>query len=130
MRMGNSSDVVRFLDNVDLTFALDSRSSSSQQMVSMEISAKPIIFRASYRDINLITSITNKALELYGKSANSRSGNNSDSEAATGVMVSRDQKSSRLSKRSSRAAGSAHVVTTKEQVCTHYKKRFLFIDHY
>lgn len=115
MRMGNTSDFVRFLDNVDLTFSMDSRSSSSQQMISMEISAKPIIFRASYRDINLITSITNKALELYGNSANSRSGSKGDTKANSGAMVSGNQNSSRVSKRSSKAAGSAHVVTSKEQ---------------
>ncbi|KAJ7169902.1 vacuolar protein sorting-associated protein 13 [Mycena filopes] len=68
IRMGKPSESVRFLDDVDLTFSLDSRSSSGQQMTSMEISAKPIVFRASYRDINMITSIVNKAIELSGES--------------------------------------------------------------
>ncbi|KAJ7038206.1 vacuolar protein sorting-associated protein 13 [Mycena alexandri] len=68
IRMGKPSESVRFLDDVDLTFSLDSRSSSGQQMTSMEISAKPIVFRASYRDINMITTIVNKAIELSGES--------------------------------------------------------------
>ncbi|KAJ7492621.1 vacuolar protein sorting-associated protein 13 [Mycena latifolia] len=68
IRMGKPSESVRFLDDVDLTFSLDSRSSSGQQMTSMEISAKPIVFRASYRDINMIMTIVNKAVELSGDS--------------------------------------------------------------
>ncbi|KAJ7487596.1 vacuolar protein sorting-associated protein 13 [Mycena galericulata] len=68
IRMGKPSESVRFLDDVDLTFSLDSRSSSGQQMTSMEISAKPIVFRASYRDINMIMAIVNKAIELYSDS--------------------------------------------------------------
>ncbi|KAJ6604648.1 vacuolar protein sorting-associated protein 13 [Mycena vulgaris] len=68
IRMGKPSESVRFLDDVDLTFSLDSRSSSGHQMTSMEISAKPIVFRASYRDINMITTIVNKAIELSGDS--------------------------------------------------------------
>ncbi|KAF9459895.1 vacuolar protein sorting-associated protein 13 [Collybia nuda] len=68
MRMGDSADSVRFLDDVDLTLSLDSRSSSMEKMTSIEISAKPIVFRASYRDINVITSIVNHAIALYGRS--------------------------------------------------------------
>ncbi|KAJ3515399.1 hypothetical protein NLJ89_g1777 [Agrocybe chaxingu] len=66
--MGRTVENVRVLDDVDFTFSLDSRTSSLQQMTNMEISARPIVFRASYRDINLIMSIANKAIERYGKS--------------------------------------------------------------
>ena len=68
IQMDNSSNTVRFLDNVDITFSLDNRSSSSQQMTSIEITSKPIVLRASYRDINLISSIVNKAIELSSNS--------------------------------------------------------------
>ncbi|KAJ7634302.1 vacuolar protein sorting-associated protein 13 [Mycena polygramma] len=64
IRMGKPSENVRFMDDFDMTFSLDSRSSSGEQMTSMEVSAKPIVFRASYRDINTITTIVNKAIEL------------------------------------------------------------------
>ncbi|KAF7339474.1 hypothetical protein MSAN_02161700 [Mycena sanguinolenta] len=64
IRMGKPAESVRFLDDVDLTFSLDNRSSSGQQMTSIEISTKPIVFRASYRDINMIMAIVNKAIEL------------------------------------------------------------------
>lgn len=69
MRMGQVSDSVRFLDETDMTFSLDSRTSAQEHMTSMELSMKPIVFRASYRDINLIMAIVNKAISLYGESA-------------------------------------------------------------
>lgn len=129
MRMTNASEAVRFLDNVDLTFSLDSRSSSSQQMVNMDINVKPIIFRASYRDINLIMNITNKALELYGTSANSSPKENEGGDAKSGTLISQDQKSSRVTTRgkTSKALGSAHVVTSKEQVGINFNVNFWYI---
>lgn len=77
IRMGRPSESVRFLDDVDLTFSLDSRSSSGQQMTSMEIAAKPIVFRASYRDLNMIMTIVNKAIELSGESQDQSSAGDS-----------------------------------------------------
>ncbi|KAJ2927125.1 hypothetical protein H1R20_g9964, partial [Candolleomyces eurysporus] len=71
MRMGRYSEEVRFLDNLDFTASLDSRSSSSQQMSNIEVTMKPVVLRASYRDINLIMSIVNRAIELYTKSQQS-----------------------------------------------------------
>ncbi|KAF8640890.1 hypothetical protein AX17_000538 [Amanita inopinata Kibby_2008] len=71
-RMGRPSENVRFLDDVNLTLSMDSRSSTSGQMTNIEIFCKSVIFRASYRDIMLITSIVNKAMNLYDKSQNSR----------------------------------------------------------
>ncbi|KAJ7071032.1 vacuolar protein sorting-associated protein 13 [Mycena amicta] len=68
VRMGKPAESVRFLDDFDLTFSLDGRSASDQQMTSIEISAKPIVFRASYRDINMIMTIVNKAIELSSDS--------------------------------------------------------------
>lgn len=68
IKMGRATESVRFLDDVDLTFSLDSRSSSSHQMTSIEISCRSIVFRASYRDINLITSIVNIAIDRYSQS--------------------------------------------------------------
>lgn len=74
MQMGASaSESVRFMDDVDLTLSLDSRSSSAQRSTSLDVSVKPVVFRASYRDINLITTIANRALELYTQSTQSAS---------------------------------------------------------
>ncbi|KAF9044538.1 vacuolar protein sorting-associated protein 13 [Hymenopellis radicata] len=115
--MGKDSDVVRFLDDFDLSLSLDSRSSSSQQMTNMEINAMPIVFRASYRDIMLITSIVNKAIELSAA-------NSSTAEATTSKSKSRISEFSASKKSSSkqfatkprRSVGKARAVASKEQL--------------
>ena len=81
--MGKDTETVRFLDDVDFTFSLDSRSAESHQMTNIEVSSQPIIFRASYRDINLITTIVNKAIQLYTESIQKHSPANSKSEELT-----------------------------------------------
>ena len=116
-RMNNIADSARFLDNVDLTFSLDSRSTTSQQLTSIEVGAKPIVFRASYHDINLIMNITNKALEMYGNTANARAQKpepgvksmiGSTAGASSGLVVT--------TKATPHPIASAHVITSKEQV--------------
>jgi len=74
MRMGKASENVRFLDEIDLTFSLDSRKSTRENMTSMELMIKPIVFRASYRDIELIMTIVNRAVQLYGQTASTPGG--------------------------------------------------------
>ena len=66
--MGRYSEVVRFLDNLDLTVSYDNRATSAHQMSNIDITMKPVVIRASYRDINLIMSIVNRAIELYTQS--------------------------------------------------------------
>jgi vacuolar protein sorting-associated protein 13A/C len=67
MTMGDASESVRFLDDTDLTLTFDSRATSSQQMTNIEIMVKPIVLRASYRDINLVMSIANNVVGRYGR---------------------------------------------------------------
>jgi vacuolar protein sorting-associated protein 13A/C len=125
VRMGGASESVRFLDDVDLTFSLDSRSSSSHQMTNIEIGAKPITFRASYRDINLITSIVNKAIEGYGNSQQSSQHNedvlqpNSSRKHEMSVI-----KSSTLNR--SLQDGKAQVLVSKEQVFVEQNLTIIF----
>lgn len=113
MRMGQVSDSVRFLDETDMTFSLDSRTSTQEHMTSMELSMKPIVFRASYRDINLIMAIVNKAIALYGESA-------SASPSAAPATQSSKTTSGPQSKYSARSqvqpVGQARVLMSKEQV--------------
>jgi vacuolar protein sorting-associated protein 13A/C len=118
MRMGKPSESVRFLDDVDLTFSLDSRSSSVQQMISMEISAKPIVFRTSYRDIKLITSIVNTAIELYGNPQKPNATNDKASavESLTNKPLEGQSSKSFASKFRSHPIGKARVLMSKEQV--------------
>ncbi|KAJ7254114.1 hypothetical protein B0H12DRAFT_1202424 [Mycena haematopus] len=110
IRMGKPSESVRFLDDVDLTFSLDSRSSSAQQMTSIEISAKPIVFRASYRDINMIMTIVNKAIEL---SADTQEQGSSDGEVKPPSMRPSQTQITRISA-SKQPVGKARVLMSRE----------------
>lgn len=68
--MGRAAESVRFLDDLDIALSLDTRKSTAHQMTSIELTAQPIVFRASYRDINLIMAIVNRAIELSSKPQN------------------------------------------------------------
>lgn len=125
MRMGaDASDSVRFMDDVDLTLSLDSRSSSSQRSTSLDVSAKPIVFRASYRDINLITTIVNRALELYGRSTQStardistvQQSNFGSTKRPVGLPIRR---LSRHTGQEPESVGHARVVISQEQASKH-----------
>lgn len=124
--MGGASESVRFLDDVDLTFSLDSRSSSSHQMTNIEIGAKPITFRASYRDINLITSIVNKAIERYGDSQQSPTQHNED------VLRSNSSRKPEMSViktttfNQALQDGKAQVLVSKEQVFVEQEPTIIF----
>ncbi|KAF9241379.1 vacuolar protein sorting-associated protein 13 [Melanogaster broomeanus] len=114
IRMGADSDTVRFLDDVDLTFSLDSRSSRREQHMTIEISSKPIVFRTSYRDIMLITSIATKAVELYTKSQNGelppgKQSSDAQTQAAQSVASKTPVR---------QTLGKAHIIMSKEQVRT------------
>ncbi|KAH9944371.1 vacuolar protein sorting-associated protein 13 [Epithele typhae] len=112
-RMGKPAESVRFLDDMDLTFTLDSRSGEAHQTTSIEITALPIVFRASYRDIMLIMAIVNKAIALYGNSTQQPT--EDKSEAKT---LGRPQyQTRRVSKPTIRSqpVGSARVIMSKEQ---------------
>jgi vacuolar protein sorting-associated protein 13A/C len=123
LRMGRLEDA-RILDDVDLTLALDSRSMSSHQMTSIEITFKPIILRASYRDIMLILTIVNKVMEAYGRQAGTapRSEPAHPSVAASNTVTRRVSGGSTERTRSypgqpnNLPLGTAHVVLSKEQV--------------
>ncbi|KAH9849745.1 vacuolar protein sorting-associated protein 13 [Lenzites betulinus] len=114
-RMGKPAESVRFLDDVDLTFALDSRTSAAHQSTSIEVAAQPIVFRASYRDIMLITTIVNKAIELYGNSSKSADPERPGLEKAPSRPLLSNRKVSRATTSRIQPVGSAHVVTNKEQ---------------
>ncbi|OSX67568.1 hypothetical protein POSPLADRAFT_1064162 [Postia placenta MAD-698-R-SB12] len=120
MQMGtDAADSVRFMDDVDLTVSLDSRSSSYQRSTNLAVSFKPVVFRASYRDIDLIMNIVNRAVELYGQSVQhpQESGKlqapTAMSTPAQRPVSSRTQPS-RISKSRNRQSGRAQVLTSKE----------------
>jgi vacuolar protein sorting-associated protein 13A/C len=47
-----------------VNFTLDSRKTASESQILLEFKSKPVVLRASYRDINLISTIINKASSL------------------------------------------------------------------
>ncbi|KAI0094888.1 vacuolar protein sorting-associated protein 13 [Irpex rosettiformis] len=117
-RMGKDAETVRFLDDIDFTFSLDSRSSGAHQQTSIELNSQPVVFRASYRDINLITTIASKAIELYSSSTAKASGEQLTADASTSTRVQRPQTSRRLTRRSGsrvQTIGNANVIVTKEE---------------
>lgn len=114
IRMGAESDTVRFLDDIDLTFSLDSRASQPEQHVSMESSSTEIVFRASYRDIMLITAIATKAVELYARSQ----GDTSLGGEQPPNMQTRTTRSASSVVGARRTPAKAHIVMSKEQVWT------------
>ncbi|KAI0724570.1 vacuolar protein sorting-associated protein 13 [Cerioporus squamosus] len=114
-RVGKPAESVRFLDDLDFTLTLDSRSSASHQSTSIEVTALPIVFRASYRDIMLIMTIVNKAIELYGKSSQSANQDKGASEKALSRPALQSRKISRPTTSRIQPIGSARVVMNKEQ---------------
>ncbi|KAG8963047.1 hypothetical protein FRC03_003482 [Tulasnella sp. 419] len=120
MSMNKPSDHVSFLDDIDITLSLDSRQSSGQQMTSIEITSQPIIFRASYRDINLIMTIVNKALELSANRSSSPTQSNkpskSRSQLPSGPAKRRSRKSTGVHKSKKAATSPAKVIMSKEKL--------------
>lgn len=110
IRMGADSDTVRLLDDVDVVLSLDRQSSNQEQFMNVEISIKPVVFRASYRDIMLITTIVTKALQLYNKSQESSPLNEGRPPTSEVTRHSASQTYS------GRTMGKARVMLSKEQV--------------
>jgi vacuolar protein sorting-associated protein 13A/C len=123
LRMGSPEDA-RILDDVDITLTLDSRTMSSHQMTSIDISFKPIVLRASYRDIMLILTIVNKAMEAYGRQTSAAPSSKSadPSQAVSTTAVRRASGGSVQGTRSNTGQssnlplGTAQVVLSREQV--------------
>ena len=124
IQMGKATESARFLDDIDLTVSLDNRSNSAQQMTSIEITAKPIVFRASYRDINLITTIVNKAIELYSNSQPAAA----PSEQSASPQYLTVSSTAAASTASRPASGKANIVMSKEQV-TLQSLHFRLVSH-
>jgi vacuolar protein sorting-associated protein 13A/C len=87
-------------------------------MTSIEITSKPIIFRASYRDINLISSIVNKAAELSNRSQNegATAGASQNTRLSSSGSLIKEGGRSHARSQSPGVLGRAKVITTMEQV--------------
>jgi vacuolar protein sorting-associated protein 13A/C len=121
LRMDKPSDAVRFLDDFDLTLSIDNRPIAAQQMSNIELTLQPVVFRVSYRDIHLITSIVNKAIELSTPSQPADTAKLSTQSIETSKLSvtsdhhPQDHAASTTTISSSKALES-HVITSKEHV--------------
>ena len=87
-------------------------------MTSIEIAAKPIIFRASYRDINMIMAIINKAISLYGSTQKPSLPSESSATEIKGKTAQISSEQLRTTEPQQQTVGKAHVLMSKEQVMT------------
>ncbi|KAF8509808.1 vacuolar protein sorting-associated protein 13 [Gautieria morchelliformis] len=116
LRMDQPSDGVRILDDLDLTLSMDNRKLSAQQMSSIELTLQPVVFRVSYRDINLITAIVNKAIGLLTKSRSSSVESGSTSLAKINSRQASPGTASSTASSTRRVLEQPQVISTKEQL--------------
>ncbi|KAA1471483.1 DUF1162-domain-containing protein [Dentipellis sp. KUC8613] len=117
--MGSHSQAVRFLDDMDFTFTMDSRATTpSYRVTGIDVNAKPIVFRSSYRDIQLILTIANKALEAYGQTTSPPQPSSNSSLTVSSSQTKPSPPASMItgSQTRSQALGKAQVLATTEQL--------------
>ncbi|GAA5859573.1 hypothetical protein JCM8547_006147 [Rhodosporidiobolus lusitaniae] len=66
-RMDKPKETIRVLDDLDITLSMDSRSDGGRQVTNIDVGVKSLILRVSLRDIFLINSIINRAIELSNR---------------------------------------------------------------
>lgn len=111
VQMGKPDENVRFLDDIDITLSLESKQAMALQRTSIEIDAKPIVFRASQRDINLILSIVTRASQLASQSS---FGNSPQPQAS----ASKSQAATTYAPTETPAAEKPHLIMSTEKVCS------------
>ncbi|KAF8516153.1 hypothetical protein BU17DRAFT_51124 [Hysterangium stoloniferum] len=118
LRMDKPLDPVRFLDDLDLTLSMDSRQTAAP---NIELVLQPVIFRVSYRDIHLITSIVNKAIELSTQSQPADATKSPIQSSRTGrpgaiSSFRRSDRTTSTTTTASRKASAPRVITSKEHL--------------
>ncbi|GAA5925213.1 hypothetical protein JCM10213_008734 [Rhodosporidiobolus nylandii] len=68
-RMDRPKENIRVLDDLDITLSMDSRADGGRQVTNIDVGVQPLILRVSIRDISLINSIVNRAIELSNRSS-------------------------------------------------------------
>ena len=134
-RMGKRVESVRFLDDVDIKVASESHSELNRQVSNFTVLVEQeFVFKTSYRDILLITSIVNRAISLFSNSdeANVVETKQAAFDNATSAVASKTTKPARVSEgsrsqsrqflsRSGRSKSSMKpkVIMTTEEVSIH-----------
>ena len=99
-RMGKRVESVRFLDDVDIKMASESHSELNRQVSNFTVLVEQeFVFKTSYRDVLLITSIVNRAISLFSNSgeANVVETKQAAFDNATSAVVSKTNRPSRVS---------------------------------
>ena len=125
-QMDKPKENIRFLDNFDVSLSLDSRADAGHQVTSIDIGIQPLVLRVSFRDILLVNSIVNRAIEMSNRSAASPppppSPTRPQLQATTSGKRSRTDPSRRSMSRSRRKSSvgqlQAQVIISKETVRT------------
>lgn len=65
--MDKPKETIRVLDNFDISLSLDSRADGGRQVTNIDLGVQPLILRVSFRDILLINSILNRAIEMSNR---------------------------------------------------------------
>lgn len=125
-RMDRPKENIRVLDDVDLILSMDSRTDGGRGVTNIELGVQPLILRVSMRDIFLINSIVNRAIELSNRSTSTSAGEEeapaqTEAESGPGAHQRAVSKSNAIQRRNSvsaprQAVLDAQVVVTKETV--------------
>lgn len=119
MSMNKPTEKVSFLDEIDIALTVDNRKSSGHSMTSVDLTIQPIVFRASLRDINLITAIVTRGMELSSgdKDAKASAKKSVRPSAQQYPKSGKKSKSSRPPSGPRKAQAPVQLIMTTEKVC-------------
>ncbi|EST05630.1 Vacuolar protein sorting-associated protein 13A N-terminal domain protein [Kalmanozyma brasiliensis GHG001] len=96
-RMHRPKDTLRLLDNFDLAMSMDSRISETSSLTSIEVDVEPLVLRVSIRDILMIQSVVNKAIELSSQQSSAAAAAGSGQSDAKSIASSQRRQASMAS---------------------------------
>ncbi|KLO14457.1 hypothetical protein SCHPADRAFT_996578 [Schizopora paradoxa] len=122
MRMGKQSDSVKILDDVDLSLSLSLEDRAARQFTNIEVDVQPVVFRTSYRDINLMTTIVNDAIARLPKNGETNP-DTKHSESSMSKPMSTRRASGKTSNATSvrRTAQEASVIVSTEKLHANFE---------
>jgi len=115
-RMDQPSERVRFLDDVDVTVAMDTRGIAGNQSMILDVDITPVIFRASYTEIMLIVDVVNKAAALASAATSKPEAAIEDAQQRQIGQQNAEQSSKMIQSRRKSVSTRPQVVVTKETV--------------
>lgn len=117
--MDKPKETIRFLDNFDIALSLDNRSDSGRVVTNIDVNIQPLVLRLSLRDILLVKSIVNRAIEMSNRAPPTPAPSRPSLTTSLSKRTARAVSASRVPKarrRSSAAALNVKVIMSKESV--------------